>query len=166
MPAARKPPAKRPARKSLSKPTAAATPEPAARPAHRPPYAPTDKDRASVKAMAAYGIDQDQIAAILKIAPKSLRKHFRHELDHAASEANAKMAEALFKKGLAGDVIAMIFWLKARARWSERIIVQDGGLADDADPAGLSDAEIEARLAKLHRTAVMARAGKSAGTVH
>ena len=99
--------------------------------------------------MTAYGIDQDQIAGVVGISRPTLRKHFRRELDVAAPEANARIAEALYRKALAGDVIAMIFWLKVRAKWSERIIVQDGGQADDFNPATLSDAEINARLARL-----------------
>jgi hypothetical protein len=39
-------------------------------------------------------------------------------------------------------------------------------VAPEIDPATLSDAEIEARIARLQRTAVVARAAKSAGTVH
>ena len=45
--------------------------------------------------------------------PKSLRRHYRHELDHGHAKANAKVAENLFRKAT-GDgresVTAAIFW--------------------------------------------------------
>lgn len=88
----------------------------------RPEYKPTDKDRSTVQMMAAYGIPQADIAAVVDCDLKTLRKHFRAELDTAAAQANARVAAALFKKAT-GDgpssVTAAIFWLKARAGWQE-----------------------------------------------
>ena len=88
----------------------------------RPEYRPTEKDRSAVQTMAAYGIPQCDIAAVVGCDEKTLRKHFRQELDTAATQANARVAAALFKKAT-GDgpssVAAAIFWLKARAGWQE-----------------------------------------------
>ena len=88
----------------------------------RPEYQPTQKDRAAVQTMAAYGIPQPDIAAVVGCDEKTLRKHFRQELDTAATQANARVAAALFRKAT-GDapssVAAAIFWLKARAGWQE-----------------------------------------------
>ena len=88
----------------------------------RPEYEPTDKDRATVQTMAAYGIPQSEIAAVIGCDPKPLRKHFDFEIETAATQANARVAAALFKKATgdgASSVSAAIFWLKARAGWSE-----------------------------------------------
>ena len=88
----------------------------------RPEYQPTDKDRAAVQTMAAYGIPQPDIAAVVGCDEKTLRKHFRQELDTAATQANARVAAALFKKATSdgpSSVSAAIFWLKARAGWQE-----------------------------------------------
>ena len=88
----------------------------------RPEYKPTDKDRATVQTMAAYGIPQPDIAAVVGCDEKTLRKHFRQELDTAATQANARVAAALFKKATSdgpSSVAAAIFWLKARAGWQE-----------------------------------------------
>ena len=88
----------------------------------RPEYKPTDKDRATVQTMAAYGIPQADIAAVVDCDLKTLRKHFRQELDTAATQANARVAAALFKKATSdgpSSVAAAIFWLKARAGWQE-----------------------------------------------
>lgn len=89
----------------------------------RPEFAPTPEQRRLVKALAAVGVSQVDIATVVDIDVKTLRKHFRTELDVGAIEANAKVAQALFKrateeKGSAG-VQAAIFWLKVRAGWRE-----------------------------------------------
>ena len=59
--------------------------------------------------------------------PKTLRKHYRGELDHGHVKANAKVAENLYRKAT-GDgreaVIAAIFWLKTRAGWKETHVTE------------------------------------------
>jgi hypothetical protein len=89
----------------------------------RPAYTPTEKDRATVKTMSAFGIPDYEIARVLSVDPKTLRKHFWTELEVGHVEANAKVAASLFKKAT-GDgreaVVAAIFWLKCRAGWRER----------------------------------------------
>ena len=89
----------------------------------RPEYQPTEKDRSTVQTMAAYGIPQPDIAAVVGCDSKTLRKHFRQELDTAATQANARVAASLFKKATgdgSSSVAAAIFWLKARADWREK----------------------------------------------
>jgi hypothetical protein len=94
----------------------------------RPSYNPSDKDRSMVKTMTGYGIPQLDIARILKIDLKTLRKHFRDELDIGATTANTAMVQNLYKKAM-GDgpasVAATIFWLKVRAGWSEKTLQDD-----------------------------------------
>jgi len=64
------------------------------------------------------GIDQTAISALLDIAPKTLRKFYRHELDTGATKANLNVAKSLYGRASGGkDTIASIFWLKARAGW-------------------------------------------------
>ncbi|CAM5658024.1 hypothetical protein MAUB1S_11454 [Mycolicibacterium aubagnense] len=74
-----------------------------------------------VEAMAAV-ITQGEIAIILGVDEKTLRKHYREELDRALSKANAKVGANLFKiaTGTGREAVtAAIFWLKTRAGWSE-----------------------------------------------
>ena len=59
-------------------------------------FEPTDEQRRAVKAFSGYGAPQDGIAAHLGIDAKTLRKHFRQELDRGAFEATAKVAQTLF----------------------------------------------------------------------
>ena len=89
----------------------------------RPPMEPTDEQRRQVKAMAAYGIPHLDISAVLQIDAKTLRKHFWIELQTGAIEANAKVAQSLFKRATeaagSSGTQAAIFWLRCRAGWKE-----------------------------------------------
>lgn len=91
--------------------------------------------------MAGYGVPEADIARVLGIDPKTLRKHYRDELDTGHVIANVKVAESLFRKAT-GDhrqsVTAAIFWLKARAGWKDARIeapAEDGTLVIELVPA-------------------------------
>lgn len=64
----------------------------------RPPHEPNPIQRRQIEALAGYGVPEAEIAAIVEIDAKTLRKHYRHELDHGHSKANAKVAENLYRK--------------------------------------------------------------------
>lgn len=94
-----------------------------------PPHTPTPEQRATVQALAQFGVPQEQIAAKIGIDAKTLRKAYRAELTEGATRANLKVAQRLFQIATEGTgkeaVTAMIFWLKTRAGWSETINVND-----------------------------------------
>src|SRR3954454_21920746 len=82
---------------------------------------PSDEDRRLVRAMAGFGVPQTDIATHLRIDPKTLRKHFRDELDRGTVEANVKVAQSLFQMATQGkNVAAAIFWMKGRGGWREK----------------------------------------------
>jgi len=85
----------------------------------RKAHQPQDAQRRQVEAMVAYGIPEADIARVLAIDPKTLRKHYRDELDNGHTKANAQVAGFLFNSARNGNVTAQIFWLKTRARWKE-----------------------------------------------
>ena len=65
---------------------------------------------------------ESDVARVIGIDPKTLRKHYRAELDVGAIKANSRIAESLYRKALgdgAQSVTAAIFWLKTRAHWKE-----------------------------------------------
>ena len=100
----------------------------------RPAHQPDDVQRRQVEALAGYGVPEAEIAALVGVDAKTLRKHYRHELDHGHSKANAKVAENLYHMALGQGreaVTAAIFWLKARARWKEVSIHEHGGGPDN-----------------------------------
>lgn len=102
-------------------PKKVAPPAPKAKQERRgqPGFEATDDLRHTVKTMAACGLTQKQMSEALQISEPTLRKHFRHEIDTGLISATTEMADALFRRGKAGDTPAAIFWLKARGGWRE-----------------------------------------------
>ena len=84
-------------------------------------FVPTDEQRRMVKVMSGFGIPQPDVASQIGIDAKTLRKHFREELDRGMTEANMRVAQSLFTMATTGsNVAAAIFWMKARAGWREK----------------------------------------------
>jgi hypothetical protein len=94
-----------------------------------PPFKPTDDERRLVEQMTACGIPQESQCLVIRdgIDDKTLRKHFRRELDTAATKANTKVAGTLFNKAMAGDTTAMIWWSKTRMGWKEKSEIEHSG---------------------------------------
>jgi hypothetical protein len=90
-------------------------------------HQPTTIGRRNVEALAGYGVPEVEIAGVIGIDPKTLRKHYPKELKFGHVKANAKVAENLFRKAT-GDgpqsVTAAIFWMKTRARWKETSVTE------------------------------------------
>ena len=84
-----------------------------------PPHEPTRATRELVQLHTMVGTRQEAIASIIGIDPKTLRKHYRKELDQSKAKANATIGGALFNKAKSGDTAAMIFWMKTQAGWKE-----------------------------------------------
>jgi hypothetical protein len=87
----------------------------------RPQHQPTDEQRRQVMTLAGLGIKQEEIASLLRLAPKTLRLRYRHELDTGTTEASVRVAQSLFENATRyRNVTAQIFWLKVRANWRDR----------------------------------------------
>lgn len=82
-------------------------------------HEPTSATRQLVQLHSTIGTPQENISRLLDIDSKTLRKHYRDELDLALDQANATIGGALFNKAKNGDSAAMIFWMKTRAGWRE-----------------------------------------------
>jgi hypothetical protein len=93
----------------------------------RKPHTPTDEQRKTVKAMVGYGIVQDDIATVIGIDPKTLRLHYATEIAKGAIEANAQVAQSLFKAAKGGNMTAAIWWTKTRMGWKETVRVGGEG---------------------------------------
>ena len=59
-------------------------------------HEPSDDDRRTVRALSGYGVPHEDIATHMDMDAKTLRKHYRRELDRGTIEANAKVAATLF----------------------------------------------------------------------
>ena len=101
----------------------------------RPPFTPTDEQRRMVRALSGFGVPHDDIGRIVKCSPPTLRRRFRDELDLGSAEANAKVAQTLYQQATTpGNIAATIFWLKARAGWREKQVVEVTGKDDTPIP--------------------------------
>ena len=103
----------------------------------RPSHVPDDKTRKTVEAMSSYGIPQEDIAKVIGLDPKTLRKHYEYELDTAEIKANAQVAQRLYQKCMNDDTSSIIFWLKTRAQWKETIKQESQLLGKDGQPTNM-----------------------------
>jgi len=101
----------------------------------RKAFLATDAMREQVRSLATRGVPQEKIAAIIDCDAKTLRKHFRNELDRGMAEADAEIVGALFANAKKGNVAAQIFWVKTRMHWREREAPRDPIPGTDAESA-------------------------------
>ena len=82
----------------------------------KPSFKPTDEERKLVEQMSAVGIPQESICLVIRdgIDDKTLRKHFRRELDTAIIKANAKVSGMLYNNCMAGKERSIEWWEKTR----------------------------------------------------
>jgi hypothetical protein len=112
-------------------------------------HKPDPNLRRQVEALAAYGIPAAEIGRTLGVDAKTLRKHYRDELDLGATKANSQVASFLFTAAKSGNLTAQIFWLKTRARWKEPANeYKHSGSLGTYDMTKVSDADL-ARLESI-----------------
>ena len=83
-----------------------------------PEHIPTEETREKVVEFSCAGYNQQQIGDYLDIDEKTLRKHYRNELDKAKMEKTIALSGSLYRDALAGNEQAREFWLKCQARWA------------------------------------------------
>ncbi len=153
-------------------------PEPPCRnPGGRPPHQPTEEARRHVQRMAGDGLTHAQIARVVRLGETTLKRHYAEELARGAALATATVGRSLFRMATdwmtpgedgrprAPDraaVAAAIFWMKARAGWSERVKVEHSGDQDSPlavlltrppDELERRQREIDAALAAIEAAA-------------
>src|SRR3954471_23145643 len=115
-------------------------------------FIPSDTERKTVREMASCGTPQADICRVIGISEPTLRRAFRVERDTAAAEANAAVAQSLFRMATdpaRPNVAAAIFWLKTRAGWKETPASEPQ--SNDLDVRSMSLEELEAELQELDR---------------
>lgn len=115
-------------------------------------HVPTVETRASVLAYARVGVPHEMIKKIVGISSvNTLKKYYQDELDLGEAHGIAAVAGTLYARATEGnDLGAAIFYLKARAGWSERQKVEISG--PDGGPVEVSTLEA-ARLRLARRLA-------------
>jgi len=90
------------------------------------------------------GLTQKNIASVMKLDPKTLRLHYREEMDEGEALINANVARSLYLNATVGNnVTAQIFWCKTRMRWRET------GEAEDMDEDEVDGIEVITKSARL-----------------
>ena len=84
-------------------------------------HKPTDESRRMVESTSGLGLPHEQIAILIGIDDKTLRKYYRAELDMGKAKANGQIAKTLFTKATSGDTTALIWWTKTQMRWAETV---------------------------------------------
>jgi hypothetical protein len=125
----------------------------------RPPFAATEAMREKVRYLSGLGVPHDHIAKIIECSPKTLRKHFRRELDRGAAEALAAVAGYLFQAAKKGNVTAQIFIMKTRGGWKETTAHEVSGPNGEPTP----NAEVLIVLPDNGRDPQLTEAIKKAG---
>lgn len=93
-----------------------------------PKYVRDEQTARTVLTMTGYGITQERIGRVLQLDGKTLRAHYRRELDIGATEADARVVESLYRNATKNDnVAAQIWWTKARMGWKGTDVVQQEG---------------------------------------
>ncbi|MCU1335247.1 MAG: hypothetical protein JWO19_828 [Bryobacterales bacterium] len=82
----------------------------------RKAFIPSQEQRRLVTVLSSYGIWQEDIATDVGLrSPKTLRKHFREELDHGRIGAEIKVRKTYYRLAESGKhPYATIQWLKQR----------------------------------------------------
>jgi hypothetical protein len=85
-------------------------------------HVPTQETRAKVWMMTASGVTQMQIAKVIGISDRTLRRHYGREFNCAVTEANTNVSRSLYNKAIGNTpqaIPAAMFWLRTRAGWRE-----------------------------------------------
>jgi hypothetical protein len=129
----------------------------------RPAHEPTETTRAQVLALSQY-LTQRDVALFLDIDQKTLRKHYRDELDKGAVRANSKVLQNLYayasgsKGSERAQITAAIFWGKTRCGLSEKVSVQN--LDRNGEPVDAPAAVDLTKLSHDHLLALLAVSGQ------
>lgn len=137
----------------------------------RPSFKPDEIQRKNVEALASYGVAQEDIAKVVGVDEKTLRKHFRTELDTGTIKANARVAESLFIQAVGAPAqfdkdgnkvreaqervpACGIFWMKTRAGWSEKVQHEHSGGLNVTDARQTLDRKLAGLAAATRATSV------------
>jgi len=83
-------------------------------------FNPTEEQRTDVMRYSGVGLIQSQIASLIDIDLKTLRKYFRKELDIGKAKTNAEIGQTFVEKVKSGDTASMIWWTKTQMGWKEK----------------------------------------------
>lgn len=83
----------------------------------RQPFEPTQKQRENVEILIGLMVPQEVVAHLLEIDAKTLRKHFRVELDHGHARTVSKLKAIIFGAARSGSIRASCYLLDRMNVW-------------------------------------------------
>lgn len=95
-------------------------------PIGRPVYKPNARDLKLVQNLCLLGLSEERTAKCVGIALETLRKYYGEVLENYRDKTLSKVAECAMQLALKGNPSMIMFVLKTRAGWSEKV-----GLDDD-----------------------------------
>jgi hypothetical protein len=69
----------------------------------RPVFHAIRVERRTVEILTYAGWTQNRMAMVIRISPKTLRKHFRGELDHGAARSHTELVSAVRRRAARGS---------------------------------------------------------------
>ena len=109
----------------------------------RPRFTVTAENRSAVEKMAAIGVSEENIAKVLSIDPKTLRKHFRVDLSRGDAKGEVGLKQKAYQKAMDGDGPMLKYLLEKRESRQNRGY-QPNGLGPPCNPA-----DVRAKIDKL-----------------
>jgi hypothetical protein len=91
---------------------------------------PTKTDRDTVAVMVAGGIAQADIARARGISERTLRNHYKDEIEAGATHLNTVVLVEWIKRIKAGDFQAIKWWCQSRMGMSEKLSIDDPARAE------------------------------------
>lgn len=92
----------------------------------RPPYNPSAKDRRTVKALTLAAIKEDEIAKIMGVSVKTLRKYHGPEMKTYRNQRNADVVSQLYVNATKhNNVAAQIFICKTQLGFREVQVIDE-----------------------------------------
>jgi hypothetical protein len=97
----------------------------------RPQWTPTPEILEKAESYAALGLTKEQIASCLGIGERTLYEkvhdcpQFAQAIKRGLDKGISRMANLLVKHAEAGNSSSVIFFLKARAKWSDNAAIDD-----------------------------------------
>jgi len=86
----------------------------------RPPHKPTEANKKLVEQLSGRGLPHKMIAVLVGLSDdKTLRNHYKEQLETGEAKACAQVAGKLFEKCMAGDTASILFWHKTRMGFRE-----------------------------------------------
>ncbi len=134
------------------------------KPVGRAPHKPSEATKTMVIMMTADGKMQLDVSRILGISTRTLRKHYRNELDNGAAKANVMVTSTLYQAATGGgnwrdaNMTAAIWWDKTRnGKVEPKQSVELSGAVGTYDLSKLTDEQLTALQS------ILAHAGASSG---